>query len=73
MWLISVVLANEYEIIVFKWKKIKALSVQIGDIIYFEVPKEGGAIIGGGVTIRGNTVHAIYYTFNKTQLCMVNP
>ena len=31
-------------------KKMKTLSIQVGDIICFEVPKTGGA------TIRGNTV-----------------
>ena len=36
--------------------KIKTLSVQVGDIICFEVPKRGGAPIRGGATIRGNTV-----------------
>ena len=32
-------------------KKMKTLSMQIGDIIYFKVPKKDG-----GATIRGNTV-----------------
>ena len=38
-------------------KKMKNLSVQVGDITCFEVPKRGGATIRGGVTIRGNMVH----------------
>ena len=38
-------------------KKIKTLSIQVGDLICFEVPKRRGyATIRGGATISGNTV-----------------
>ena len=37
-------------------KKIKTLSTQVGNIMYFKVAKRGGAPIRGGATIRVNTV-----------------
>ena len=41
-------------------KKIKTLSVQVGDILCYEVPKRGGATIKRGATIRGNMVYGIW-------------
>ena len=42
-----------------------SLSVQVGDIRYFEVPERGGATIRWGATIRGNTVSHLTCKLNK--------